>query len=50
MKTVGFIIRFLFIMIGLSITFCMATFFLSVFMLEEVQQAVEFFTNLLKIP
>ena len=49
MKTVGFVIRFLFVMLGILITCSIATFFLSIFMLDDVRQAVEFFTNLLKI-
>ena len=49
MKTAGFVIRFIFVMLGVLITCALATFFLAIFKLSDVQQAVEFFTNLLKI-
>ena len=45
MKTIGFIIRFLFVMIGAFSMSAIATFFLSVFKLEDVKNAVDFFKN-----
>lgn len=47
MKTIGFIIRFIFIMFGIVASSAIATFFISIFKLEQVKNAVEFFKNLL---
>lgn len=47
MKTLGFVIRFLFFMFGCFCASAIATFFLSVFKLEDVKNAVEFFKNFL---
>lgn len=45
MKTVGFVIRFLFVMLGVIVISAIGAFFLSVFKLTDIQNAVEFFKN-----
>ena len=47
MKTLGFIVRFLFTMVGIAACSALATFFVAIFNLQGVQNAVEFFKHLI---
>ena len=46
MKTLGFIVRFLFAMVGIVACSALATFFISIFNLEGVENSLNFFKNL----